>query len=79
MGVLVITHYPRLLEYIQPRAVHVMAGGQVIRSGTAALAHQIEERGYGWMLEQAGLARATAELGEEAFTPVRPSDPFRPP
>ncbi len=43
---LVITHYPRLLKYVKPDAVHVLSGGKIVRSGTAALVHEIEEKGY---------------------------------
>ena len=46
MGVLVITHYPRILEYLTPDVVHVFAEGRVILSGDAALAHRIEREGY---------------------------------
>lgn len=77
MGVLAITHYARLLEYLQPQVVHVMAGGRVRRSGTMALAHEIEASGYGWILEEAGLTEEVAEPGEEQPEPVDPPDPFR--
>ncbi|QAY96538.1 Fe-S cluster assembly ATPase SufC [Methylovirgula ligni] len=43
---LVITHYQRLLEYIVPDKVHVMAGGRIVRSGGRELAHELEKRGY---------------------------------
>jgi Fe-S cluster assembly ATP-binding protein len=46
MGVLVITHYPRILEYLTPDAVHVFAEGRVVLSGDAKLAHRIESEGY---------------------------------
>ena len=52
---IVITHYQRLLDYIVPDFVHVLAGGRIIRSGDASLALELEERGYGWVLEQAGV------------------------
>lgn len=48
-----ITHYQRLLDYIVPDFVHVLAGGKIIRSGGRELALELEERGYGWVLEQA--------------------------
>jgi len=44
---LIITHYPRILKYIKPDAVHVLAGGRIVASGGPELAHEIEERGYG--------------------------------
>jgi Fe-S cluster assembly ATP-binding protein len=46
MGVLVITHYPRILEHLTPDVVHVFAEGRVILSGNADLAHRIEREGY---------------------------------
>ena len=46
MGVLVITHYPRILEYLTPDVVHVFAEGRVVLSGDAELAHRIEREGY---------------------------------
>jgi Fe-S cluster assembly ATP-binding protein len=51
-AMLVVTHYQRLLEYIQPDHVHVLAGGRIIRSGGKELALELEERGYGWLLEE---------------------------
>lgn len=49
MGVLIITHYPRILKYIEPDHVHVLRDGVIVTSGTAELAHQIEEKGYDWL------------------------------
>ncbi|MEJ2139023.1 MAG: Fe-S cluster assembly ATPase SufC, partial [Gammaproteobacteria bacterium] len=43
---LLITHYQRLLGYIQPDHVHVLAGGQIVRSGDKSLALELEEHGY---------------------------------
>jgi Fe-S cluster assembly ATP-binding protein len=51
-SMLVVTHYQRLLEYIQPDHVHVLAGGRIIKSGGKELALELEERGYGWLLEE---------------------------
>jgi Fe-S cluster assembly ATP-binding protein len=51
-AMLVVTHYQRLLDYIQPDHVHVLAGGRIIRSGGKELALELEERGYGWLLEE---------------------------
>ncbi len=48
-----VTHYQRLLDYIKPDAVHVLAHGRIVKSGDAGLAHELESRGYGWV-EQAG-------------------------
>jgi Fe-S cluster assembly ATP-binding protein len=45
-GMLVITHYQRLLEYIVPDYVHVLLGGRIVRSGDKTLAHVLESEGY---------------------------------
>jgi len=52
-ALIVVTHYQRLLEYIEPDRVHVLAGGRIVRSGGKELALELEERGYGWLLEEA--------------------------
>lgn len=46
---IVITHYQRLLDYIVPDYVHVLAGGRIIKSGDKSLALELEEKGYGWL------------------------------
>lgn len=48
-SMLVITHYQRLLDYIQPDVVHVLSGGKIIRSGDKSLALELEAKGYGWI------------------------------
>lgn len=48
-SLIVITHYQRLLDYIVPDYVHVLAGGRIVRSGGFELARELEERGYGWL------------------------------
>ena len=53
---LMITHYQRLLDYIEPDFVHVLAHGQIIRSGGKELALELEEKGYGWILEEEAAA-----------------------
>ncbi|HEX5417236.1 MAG TPA: Fe-S cluster assembly ATPase SufC [Chloroflexota bacterium] len=53
LGVLVITHYQRILNYIKPDFVHVMVDGRIVRSGTGELVQQLEERGYDWIIEEA--------------------------
>lgn len=52
-GFLVITHYQRLLNYIVPDFVHVLVDGRIVRSGGKELALELEEKGYGWIEEQA--------------------------
>lgn len=49
---IVVTHYQRLLNYIVPDVVHVMVKGKIIRSGGKELAHELEEKGYGWLENQ---------------------------
>ena len=53
LGVLLITHYQRLLDYIVPDAVHVMAAGRIVRSGGKELALELEEKGYDWLKDEA--------------------------
>ncbi len=50
---IVVTHYQRLLNYIVPDFVHVLAGGRIVRSGDKSLALELEARGYDWVLEAA--------------------------
>ncbi|CAA9891824.1 component of SufBCD complex, ATP-binding component of ABC superfamily [Candidatus Methylobacter favarea] len=50
---IMVTHYQRLLDYIKPDFVHVLANGQIVKSGGADLALELEEKGYGWLEEQA--------------------------
>jgi Fe-S cluster assembly ATP-binding protein len=52
LGVLIITHYQRLLNYIKPDYVHVMLGGQIVESGGPDLALHLEEKGYEWIREK---------------------------
>lgn len=49
MGLILITHYQRLLDYIKPHFVHVMLDGRLVKSGGAELALQLEEKGYDWL------------------------------
>ncbi|GAA4816497.1 ABC transporter ATP-binding protein [Marinicella pacifica] len=46
---IIITHYQRLLDYIEPDYVHVLADGQIVKSGSKKLALELEEQGYGWL------------------------------
>lgn len=52
LGVLVITHYQRILNYIKPNFVHIMLDGRIVESGGADLAIQLEEQGYDWVREK---------------------------
>jgi len=51
-SIVMVTHYQRLLDYIVPDYVHVLAGGRVVKSGGKELALELEERGYGWIEDQ---------------------------
>jgi Fe-S cluster assembly ATP-binding protein len=55
MGVLLITHYQRILEYIKPQFVHVMVSGRIFRSGGPELARLLEEKGYSWIEQEAAV------------------------
>jgi Fe-S cluster assembly ATP-binding protein len=54
-SMIVVTHYQRLLEYIVPDRVHVLADGKIVRSGDKSLALELEKKGYAWLEE--GVAR----------------------
>ena len=56
----VVTHYQRLLNYIVPDRVHVLAGGRIVRSGGKELALELEERGYDWLTDEAAQAAGAA-------------------
>ncbi len=51
LGVLVITHYQRILNYIKPQHVHILMGGRIVLSGEPELALELEEKGYDWIKE----------------------------
>jgi Fe-S cluster assembly ATP-binding protein len=52
-AMIVVTHYQRLLDYIEPDFVHVLAGGRILRSGDKSLALELEDKGYGWITGEA--------------------------
>jgi len=52
-AIVLVTHYQRLLDYIKPNRVHVLARGKIIRSGGPELAQELEARGYDWLLSDA--------------------------
>ena len=64
-AMMVITHYQRLLEYIVPDKVHVLADGRIAASGGSDLAIKLEEQGYTW-LEQGGIAALKDTAGHRA-------------
>ncbi len=52
-AIVLVTHYQRLLDYIEPDHVHVLSGGRIVRSGDKSLALELEEKGYDWVREAA--------------------------
>ena len=56
----VVTHYQRLLNYIIPDHVHVLAGGRIVKSGGKELAHELEAKGYDWLTEKAAAGAGAA-------------------
>ena len=57
-SVIIVTHFPRILEYIVPDYVHVLVGGRIVRSGDKNLAHELEKFGYTWVTEESEQAVA---------------------
>jgi Fe-S cluster assembly ATP-binding protein len=55
-AILLITHYQRLLDYIQPDYVHVLYNGKIVKSGTKELALELEDKGYDFITDEADLA-----------------------
>ncbi|MCS3902137.1 Fe-S cluster assembly ATP-binding protein [Methylohalomonas lacus] len=55
-SMILVTHYQRLLDYIKPDHVHVLADGKIIKSGDEQLAKELEERGYEWVKQEAAAA-----------------------
>jgi Fe-S cluster assembly ATP-binding protein len=72
IGVLLITHYQRLLNYITPDVVHVLAQGRIIKSGGKDLALQLEDEGYGPILHEVGLSTDTPD--EALLVPKGPDE-----
>ena len=58
MGVLIITHYQRILHLIKPDGVHVLYDGRIVKEGGPELVEQLEEKGYGWIREEVEAAAA---------------------
>ena len=52
-AIILVTHYQRLLDYIEPDFVHVLSEGKIVRSGDKSLALELEEKGYDWIHEAA--------------------------
>ncbi len=56
MGVLIITHYQRILHMVKPQFVHIMFEGRIVKQGGPELVEQLEKHGYGWIREEVGAA-----------------------
>ena len=56
MGVLIITHYQRILHIVKPDFVHIMFEGRIVKEGGPELVEQLEKRGYGWIREEVAAA-----------------------
>ena len=65
MGLLIITHYQRILNYLQPDFVHVLVRGRIVRSGGKELVEQLEREGYGTILAELGIEEAEHTNGQE--------------
>ena len=52
-AIVLVTHYQRILGYVTPDRVHVLAGGRIVKSGDRALALELEAKGYDWIQEEA--------------------------
>ena len=66
LGVLIITHYPRLLNYIRPEYVHVLLDGRIVESGGWELAELLEEKGYDPIREKYGILETVPKTEGEA-------------
>jgi Fe-S cluster assembly ATP-binding protein len=65
-SVLVITHYQRLLKYLVPDYVHVLANGRIVKSGGEELAEELEQKGYDWIDESSQLSAVSSQENEES-------------
>jgi len=68
LGLLLITHYQRILEYVTPDHVHVLIGGRIVRSGGADLARELEDKGYEGLRAELGITAETDEAEPERAT-----------
>jgi Fe-S cluster assembly ATP-binding protein len=62
LGVLLITHYQRILDYVKPDIVHVLYQGRIVKTGGPELALELEKQGYDWIIKE--FAAAGAAEGE---------------
>ena len=59
MGVLIITHYQRILHLVEPDAVHVMFDGRIVKEGGPELVGELESKGYGWIKDEVAAGAAS--------------------
>lgn len=62
MGLLLITHYQRLLNYVEPDFIHVLMGGRIVKSGDRSLALRLEEEGYEWLRQELGIEAEEGDI-----------------
>lgn len=62
VGLLMITHYQRLLNYVEPDFVHVLMGGRIVKSGDRSLALRLEEEGYEWLRQELGIEAEEGDI-----------------
>jgi len=65
LGLLLITHYQRILDYVTPDRVHVLMGGRIVRSGGPELAKELEAKGYEGLRAELGITAETDEAETE--------------
>jgi Fe-S cluster assembly ATP-binding protein len=73
-GVLVITHYQRILNYIKPQFVHILLGGKIVQSGGPDVVDQLEKEGYEWLREKYPEAARDEEEIEQVGQAVKPEN-----
>ena len=66
-AIILVTHYQRLLNYIVPDFVHVLAGGKIVKEGGKELALELEEKGYDWVKAAAKIIDERTELAKERY------------
>jgi Fe-S cluster assembly ATP-binding protein len=62
-AIVLVTHYQRLLDYVVPDRVHVLANGRIVKSGSRELALELERKGYGWIEDEAMQSAGEASAG----------------
>ncbi|HUG87514.1 MAG TPA: ABC transporter ATP-binding protein, partial [Actinomycetota bacterium] len=65
LGILLITHYQRILDYVKPGFVHVLMAGRIVKEGGPELAHELEEKGYEGLRQELGIETAGDEAEDQ--------------